>query len=58
MPTFHTASAPSSYDGLTPMGPPTTYKEGGASVQFDTFDGETDKMTALTFIQQFDAAFS
>ena len=40
------------------MGPPTTFKEGGASVQFDTFDGETDKMTALTFIQQFDAAFS
>ena len=39
------------------MGPPTTYKEGGASVQFDTFDGETDKMPPLIFIQQFNAAF-
>ena len=50
VPTFHTASAPSSYDGLTPIRPSTTYKEGGASVKFDTYDGESDKMTALTFI--------
>ena len=27
------------YDGLAPMGPPTAYNEGGASVKFDTFDG-------------------
>ena len=51
-------SVPPVYDGLTPMGPPTAFKEGGASVKIDTFDEASDRKKALTFLQQFDAAFS
>ena len=45
------------YDGLGPVGSPKPYKEGGASVKFDTFDGAKDKKNAMMFLQQFDAAF-
>ncbi|MCO5614199.1 hypothetical protein L7F22_068479 [Adiantum nelumboides] len=34
------------------------YKEGGQAVKFDTFHGTHDKLKALLFLQQFDAAFA
>ena len=40
------------------LGKPKDYKEGGSAVKFDSFDGQKNKLKALTFIQQFDAAFS
>ena len=47
------------YDHLTPKSlRPKDYKEGGQAVKFDTFSGMQDKLKALTFIQQFDAAYS
>lgn len=46
------------YDDLTPKGKAREYKEGGASVKFDTFNEVQDHMKALTFLQQFDAAYS
>ena len=46
------------YDCLRPMGSPKPYKEGGASVKLDTFDGAKYKKNAMVFLQQFDAAFS
>ena len=33
------------------------YKEGGAALQFDTFRGFEDRTKALSFLQQFDAAY-
>ncbi|MCO5590838.1 hypothetical protein L7F22_044813 [Adiantum nelumboides] len=45
------------YDNLTPKGKPKDYKEGGQAVKFDTFHGTHDKLKALLFLQQFDAAF-
>ena len=41
-----------------PVEKPKPYKEGGAAVQFDTFRGFEDRTKALSFIQQFDAAFA
>ena len=49
---------PHPYDCLTPLGPLTDYKGGGSSVKFESFNGESDKKKALSFIQQFDNAFS
>ncbi|MCO5579902.1 hypothetical protein L7F22_033768 [Adiantum nelumboides] len=46
------------YDNLTPEGEPKDYKEGGQAVKFDTFHGTHDKLKALPFLQQFDAAFA
>ncbi|MCO5547062.1 hypothetical protein L7F22_000503 [Adiantum nelumboides] len=46
------------YDNLTPKGKPKDYKEGGQAVKFDTFHGTHDKLKALLFLQQFDAAFA
>ncbi|MCO5592854.1 hypothetical protein L7F22_046858 [Adiantum nelumboides] len=46
------------YDNLTPKGEPKNYKEGGQAVKFDTFHGTHDKLKALLFLQQFDAAFA
>ncbi|MCO5549173.1 hypothetical protein L7F22_002640 [Adiantum nelumboides] len=46
------------YDNLTPKGKPKDYKEGGQVVKFDTFHGTHDKLKALLFLQQFDAAFA
>ena len=43
---------------LNPVGKAKDYKEGGAAVKFDSFDGQKNKVKALTFLQQFDAAFS
>ncbi|MCO5558539.1 hypothetical protein L7F22_012124 [Adiantum nelumboides] len=45
------------YDNLTPKGKPKDYKEGGQAVKFDIFHGTHDKLKALLFLQQFDAAF-
>ncbi|MCO5601409.1 hypothetical protein L7F22_055530 [Adiantum nelumboides] len=44
------------YDNLTPKGKPK--EEGGQAVKFDTFHGTHDKLKALLFLQQFDAAFA
>lgn len=38
-------------------GTPRLYKEGGFYIKFETFDGSSDKLKALTFIQHFDAAY-
>lgn len=46
------------YDGLASRGTPKPYKEGGATIKFDTFDGAKNKKKTMLFIQQFDAAFS
>ncbi|MCO5603644.1 hypothetical protein L7F22_057795 [Adiantum nelumboides] len=46
------------YDNLTPKGKPKDYKEGGQAVKFDTFHGTHDKLKAVLFLQQFDAAFA
>ncbi|MCO5588705.1 hypothetical protein L7F22_042664 [Adiantum nelumboides] len=46
------------YDNRTPKGKPKDYKEGGQAVKFDTFHGTHDKLKALLFLQQFDAAFA
>ncbi|MCO5563833.1 hypothetical protein L7F22_017482 [Adiantum nelumboides] len=43
---------------LKPVGKAKDYKEGGAAVKFDSFDGQKNKLKALIFLQQFDAAFS
>ncbi|MCO5563825.1 hypothetical protein L7F22_017474 [Adiantum nelumboides] len=43
---------------LKPVGKAKDYKEGGALVKFDSFDGQKNKLKALIFLQQFDAAFS
>ncbi|MCO5576629.1 hypothetical protein L7F22_030444 [Adiantum nelumboides] len=44
-------------DNVASLGQPKEYKEAEAAVKFDTFNGTQDKMKALTFIQQFDAAY-
>ena len=44
---------PHPYDNLTPMGPLKDYKEGGSSVKFKSFNGESYKKRALSFVQQF-----
>ncbi|MCO5573202.1 hypothetical protein L7F22_026969 [Adiantum nelumboides] len=49
---------PHVYDSLTPKGKAKDYKEGGQAVKFEPFFGTTDKMKALIFLQQFDAAFT
>ena len=50
---------PPVYDQLTPLSSKQKdYKEGGQAVKFETFSGMQDKLKALTFIQQFDAAYS
>ncbi|MCO5611709.1 hypothetical protein L7F22_065967 [Adiantum nelumboides] len=46
------------YDNLTPKRKPKDYKEGEQAVKFDTFHGTHDKLKALLFLQQFDAAFA
>ncbi|MCO5581228.1 hypothetical protein L7F22_035106 [Adiantum nelumboides] len=46
------------YDNLTPKWSPKDYKEGGQAVKFGTFHGTHDKLKALLFLQQFDAAFA
>ncbi|MCO5563866.1 hypothetical protein L7F22_017516 [Adiantum nelumboides] len=46
------------YDNLTPKGKPKDYKEGGQAFKFDIFHGAHDKLKALLFLQQFDAAFA
>ncbi|MCO5573582.1 hypothetical protein L7F22_027354 [Adiantum nelumboides] len=45
-------------DTLTPKGKAKDYKEGGQAVKFEPFFGTTDRMKALIFLQQFDAAFT
>ncbi|MCO5590461.1 hypothetical protein L7F22_044431 [Adiantum nelumboides] len=55
MPLLRNAPA---YDNLTPKGKPKDYKEGGLAVKFDTFHGTHDKLKAMLFLQQFDAAFA
>ncbi len=45
-------------DPMTAYEKPKPYKEGGAAVQFDIFRGFEDRTKALSFIQQFDAAFA
>ena len=50
---------PPIYDNLTPLSAKAKdYKEGGQSVKFVTFSDMQDKLKALTFIQQFDAAYT
>ncbi|MCO5602619.1 hypothetical protein L7F22_056753 [Adiantum nelumboides] len=49
---------PPVYDSLTPKGKAKDYKEGGQAVKFEPFFGTTDRMKALIFLQQFDAAFT
>lgn len=50
---------PPVYDNLTPLSTKAKdYKEGGQAVKFETFSGTQDKLKALTFIQQFDAAYT
>ena len=46
------------YDNLTPKGAAKDYDEGGKAVKFESFSGTQDRLKALTFIQQFDAAYS
>ncbi|MCO5552007.1 hypothetical protein L7F22_005515 [Adiantum nelumboides] len=46
------------YDNLTSKGKPKDYKVGGQAVWYDTFHGTHDKLKALLFLQQFDAAFA
>ncbi|MCO5561289.1 hypothetical protein L7F22_014910 [Adiantum nelumboides] len=46
------------YDNFTPKGKPKNYKEGGQAVKFDTFHGTHDKLKALLFLHQIDAAFA
>ncbi|KAH7421157.1 hypothetical protein KP509_13G042900 [Ceratopteris richardii] len=47
------------YDNLTPKSPKQKdYKEGGQAVKFQIFSGMHDRLKALTFIQQFDAAYT
>ncbi|MCO5569564.1 hypothetical protein L7F22_023279 [Adiantum nelumboides] len=46
------------YDNLTPKGKLKDYKEVGQAVKFDNFHGTHDKLKALLFLQQFDAAFA
>ncbi|MCO5571715.1 hypothetical protein L7F22_025462 [Adiantum nelumboides] len=46
------------YDSLTPKGKAKDYKEGGQAVKFEPFFGTIDRMKALIFLQQFDAAFT
>ena len=45
-------------ESLTAFEKPKPYKEGGAAVQFDTFRGFEDRTKALSFLQQFDAAYA
>ncbi|MCO5570816.1 hypothetical protein L7F22_024544 [Adiantum nelumboides] len=49
---------PPVYDSLTPKGKAKDYKEGGQAVKFEPFFGTADRMKALIFLQQFDAAFT
>ncbi|MCO5598074.1 hypothetical protein L7F22_052164 [Adiantum nelumboides] len=49
---------PPVYDSLTPKGKAKDYKEGGQAVKFEPFFGTTDRMKALIFLQQFDAAYT
>ncbi|MCO5592049.1 hypothetical protein L7F22_046043 [Adiantum nelumboides] len=49
---------PPVYDSLTPKGKAMDYKEGGQAVKFEPFFGTTDRMKALIFLHQFDAAFT
>ncbi len=46
------------YDRLAPMDKQKPYKEGGSDVKFETFRGFQDRTKALSFLQQFDAAFA
>ena len=46
------------YDNLGVFEKPKPYKEGGATIKSDTFSGFEDKTKALTFLQQFDSAYS
>ncbi|MCO5551821.1 hypothetical protein L7F22_005324 [Adiantum nelumboides] len=46
------------YDNLTPLEKPTPYKEGGKGVTFTTFIGFDDRKKALSFLQQFDKAYT
>ena len=49
---------PTMYDNLTSRGKSKDYKDGEATVKFESFNGTQDKLKAFTFIQQFDAAYS
>ncbi|MCO5566335.1 hypothetical protein L7F22_020012 [Adiantum nelumboides] len=49
---------PPVYDSLTPKGKAKDRKEGGQAVKFEPFFGTTERMKALIFLQQFDAAFT
>ena len=49
---------PPIYDQLEPRGKIKDYKEGGATVRFESFNGHNDRTKALTFIQQFDIAYT
>ncbi|MCO5589100.1 hypothetical protein L7F22_043066 [Adiantum nelumboides] len=44
--------------GYPEQGKPKDYEEGGQAVKFDTFHGTHDKLKALLFLLQFDAAFA
>ncbi|MCO5579519.1 hypothetical protein L7F22_033374 [Adiantum nelumboides] len=46
------------YDNLEAPEKPKAYKEGGATVKFETFNGFEDKTKPLTFLQQFDTAYA
>lgn len=48
---------PHVYYELTTLSKEKEYKEGGASVKSKIFNGAHDRMKALTFLQQFDAAY-
>ncbi|MCO5564740.1 hypothetical protein L7F22_018408 [Adiantum nelumboides] len=47
-----------SFDNLESMDKPKSYKEGGQSVQFDTFSGFDERTKAFSFLEQFDKAFA
>lgn len=48
------------YDHLEPKGKIKDFKEGGAAVKFKVFNGhsDSDRTKALTFLQQFDTAYT
>ncbi|MCO5585856.1 hypothetical protein L7F22_039789 [Adiantum nelumboides] len=46
-----------SFDNLESMDKPKPYKEGGQSVQFDTFSGFDERTKVFSFLEQFDKAF-
>ena len=45
------------YDQLEPEGKIKDFKEGGAVVKFEVFNGHSDRTKVLTYLQQFDTTY-